>query len=99
MLPGRESVQYVIVDGSFVEDTPSPGDIDVVVVVKELVDGSGGEQIAQWIAQRHTTLKLKLGCDCFPSDETHAEDYWWGFFGRARNGRAKGVLRLEELPA
>jgi hypothetical protein len=93
-LPNNTSVDYVLVDGSFVEAKREPNDVDAVLVVKKMGDGSPGTAVATWVAQRQRTLKAERHCHLFVADQIMVDGYWNQFFGHTREGVAKGNLRL-----
>jgi predicted nucleotidyltransferase len=95
-LPGRAAVKSVLVDGSFVQDKPTPGDVDIVIVV----DTGHPEalRVAEWVRDHQKTMKSQKACHVFVADEQLANDAWIKFFGKTRDARAKGLVRLEVLP-
>ncbi|MHB8351696.1 MAG: DUF6932 family protein [Thermoplasmata archaeon] len=93
-LPDHAAVLHILVDGSFVQNVPDPRDVDVVLVVESLVDGTAGQLLLRWVAQRHVDTKARLGCDAYVADPVWVEDYWSRRFGLTRDRRPKGMLRV-----
>ncbi|MCI4359776.1 MAG: hypothetical protein L3J95_05090 [Thermoplasmata archaeon] len=94
MLPDLGPVQYILIDGSFVEDHPEPRDIDVVFVVDTMVDQSPGGTLLGWVRRRHESIRAIHGCDVYVSDEIDVSGYWIRQFGFTRAGTAKGILKV-----
>jgi hypothetical protein len=95
-LPPLVGVRYLLVDGSFVEDRPEPHDIDVVLAVESLSDGTPGADLLKWVAVRHNSVKAIFNCDLYVDDEIGIQGYWTRLFGMTRSRRPKGMLRVME---
>ncbi len=93
-LPSLEGVRYLLVDGSFVEDRPEPRDIDVVLAVDSINDGTPGASLLQWVSVRHISVKAAFRCDLYVDDEIGIRSYWTRLFGTTRSRRPKGILRV-----
>ena len=99
MLPEKHVVRRIIVDGSFAEDKANPADIDLVLDVGVLADGTPEQTVVDWVSDRARVLKAELGCDAYADDHDFVEDYWMGRqFSHTRDGQEKGFLILEALP-
>lgn len=96
-LPDRSCVAYTIINGSFVEQTPSPSDLDALLVVSELRDGTQEQVLASWVDNRQEGIKSTYGCDLFVADEDTFKRAWRSFWGTTRDGTEKGMLKLEEV--
>ncbi len=94
MLPDLSVVTYILVDGSFVQNVTDPSDLDAVLVVESISDGSPGQLLLSWVNKRHIDTKARLGCDVYVADPPLVADYWTRRFGSGRDGRPKGMLRV-----
>ena len=96
MLPGKEAVEYVLVDGSFVEAKGEPRDVDVLVVFSTKRNPLSAKRLTAWVRKWAEILHQVRCVDLYTSEESWAAEYWSGFFGATRDGRSKGVLVLTE---
>lgn len=99
LLPEKHAVRRVIVNGSFAQDKANPEDIDLVIDVGELADGTPAQAVVDWVGEHARVLKAELWCDAYASDHAFVEEYWVNRqFSRTQDGREKGFLVLEVLP-
>lgn len=88
----------VWIDGSFATKKEHPGDIDLVVVCKEVeVNQLSIEKqlILKELFEDQIATKLRYECDAyFVIDDMHDKSYWRGLFGFDRNENPKGIARI-----
>ena len=90
-IPPSADIEYVLIDGSFVEDKAEPRDIDMVLVVLDLRREAS---LVKWVNSSHKTFKAIYGCDVYVADEGSVNDYWLKLFGTTREGKPKGMIKL-----
>jgi hypothetical protein len=87
------------IDGSFVTQKPSPGDIDLVLLVEQTVLGNLApkhlNEFNSLINNKRET-RLRFMCDLYFCDPASQDwrSYWRGWFGFARSEEVKGIARL-----
>ena len=91
LIPSFEGIEYILVDGSFVEDKAEPRDIDMVLVVHDLAREAS---LVGWVNNSHKTFKAIYRCDVYVADEVWVNEYWLKQFGTTREKKPKGMIRL-----
>ena len=86
----RAGAVRIIIDGSFVTDKETPGDIDAVLIVSD--DFDAHTQDAQMLAQAKTRFNTHL----FIEREQNQEriNLWLEFFGHDRYTIPKGLVEI-----
>ena len=86
----RVGAKKLILDGSFVTDKESPGDIDAILVVPENFDTTTPE--AHLLLDSHLRFNIHL----FPVREGDDEFFqqWITFFGHDRNREPRGLVEV-----
>jgi len=90
-------VQCLIVDGSFVTSKPTPGDIDLIVVVSPQHDFSSQLPPDAYNVVAGRRVKALFGFDALVAPEGgQALEQWVEFFTRVKEkpGARKGILKV-----
>ena len=91
-------LEYSVIDGSFATDKPEPGDIDMLLVLN-VETLSSRQADFRYLAASHgydrDFTKREFGCEAFIVASQNALDDWLDFFGADRQGRRRGLIRLE----
>ncbi len=91
-------------DGSFTTHKPTPGDLDVVVVLNAAtVDALPPRTQAAFALLFHdrAVIRARYGCDVYYLDRANEDDlaYWRDVFGRdSRSLHTKGIFHLHVAP-
>lgn len=89
-------VSYSIIDGSFVTSKPEPADIDIILVPNsEALFSERFNRLARSHSYDRDFTKSEFGCEAFLTSGQDNLDGWLAFFGRDRQGRVRGLLRLQ----
>ena len=90
-------LDYSIIDGSFVTSKPQPGDIDLILVLKEDATFSVGlKDLLRTHSYDVLYTQSRFGCHAFPAaNQAHLAE-WIDFFKHEKSteGRERGLLRL-----
>lgn len=89
-------VTWVAVDGSYVTDKAEPDDIDLVVALEPNHDFSQELAPAHYNAISRRRVKRRYGFDVLvaPEDSAAIQSHL-AFFQRTRDGRVKGILKVQ----
>lgn len=89
-------LRYVVIDGSFVTDKPDPNDIDVILAPKPgaLVSSRFNDLLKTYCEDDVFTMEA-FGIEAFPTASQEDLDRWIDFFSTNKQGRSRGLLRLE----
>ena len=98
LLPGREAIDHIVLNGSFAEAKTNPADADLFIVVTDLVNGGASTEVLRWVDSRYATLKALWRLDVTVGDQELFDESWKGWFGRTRDGRSKGYLSFGLVP-
>jgi hypothetical protein len=92
-----ETVEAVLVDGSFVTAEPAPNDIDLVLVVSGNHDFTADFKPSEYNILSKRQVNRRFGFDLLVA-RADSEEYrrYVGFFQQVRlePGRKKGILRI-----
>ena len=90
-------IRALIVDGSFVIQTPSPNDVDLIVVLESQHDFSSDISPKAYNILSKRRVRRRFGFDLLVARENSVEyNDWVEFFQQVRlePGRRKGILKL-----
>ena len=90
-------LDYSIIDGSFVTSKPEPGDIDLILVLKENATFSDALRgLLRTYSYDVAYTQRRFGCHAFPAANQAHLAGWIDFFKHEKNGEGKerGLLRL-----
>ena len=93
-------LDYSIIDGSFVTSKPEPGDIDLILVLKE--NAAFSVELEDLLRTRSYDVpytQSRFGCHAFPAANQAHLAGWIDFFKHenpkeGREGKERGLLRL-----
>ncbi len=88
----KEYVRRLLVDGSFVTSKPSPGDLDIILILASDFNFDSPEAIALLQAKADLNIHLISLSEEDPLEVAR----WIGFFGHDRDQAPRGLLEVSE---
>lgn len=93
-LPDKSPIQSILIDGSFVQDKTDPSDLDLVIVLDSIRDGSRGQLLLAHVSHRFVSFKATFGCDAHVATADQGLEFWHNLYSHSKTNKEKGLLRI-----